>query len=77
MVRSRAHSNATSVLVDAVSFSTPLQAADRPSIWRIQSTVTSSISVNAGLDCQASPITPSPELSKSPSTLAKVPFDGK
>ena len=34
--RSRAHSSATSVLVDAVSLITPLHASDRPSIWRIQ-----------------------------------------
>ena len=62
MVRSRAQSSATSVLVDAVSWMTPLHASDRPSIWRIQSVTTSSSSVSAGLDCQASPSTPSPVL---------------
>ena len=52
--------SATSVLVEAVSWITPLQAGDKPSIRRSQSVTTSSISVTAGLDCHESPITPSP-----------------
>ncbi len=52
--------SATSVLVEAVSWITPLHAGDKPSICRSQSVTTSSISVTAGLDCHESPITPSP-----------------
>ena len=54
--------SATSVLVEAVSWITPLQAGESPSICRSQSVTTSSISVTAGLDCQESPITPRPVL---------------
>ena len=50
------------MLVDAVSWITPLHAADKPTIWRSQPVVISSTSVKAGLDCQASPSTPSPVL---------------
>ena len=62
MVRSRAQSSATSVLVEAVSWITPLHASDRPTICRIQSVTTSSSSVSAGLDCQDRPSTPRPVL---------------
>ena len=48
------------MLVEAVSWITPLQAGESPTIWRSQSVTTSSISVTAGLDCHESPITPSP-----------------
>ena len=76
-LRSRAQIRATSVLVDAVSWMTPLQASDRPIICRIQSQTTSSSSVSAGLDCHESPSTPSPVLRKSPSTLARAPLRGE
>ena len=62
LVFSRAHSSAMSVLVDAVSWITPLHASESPSIWRSQSVATSSTSVSAGLDCHARPSTPSPVL---------------
>ena len=62
VVRSRAHSSATSVQLDAVSWMTPLHASDRPTICRIQSVATSSTSVRAGLDCHDSPSTPRPVL---------------
>ena len=61
--------SATSVLVEAVSWITPLQAGESPSICRSQSVTTSSISVTAGLDCHESPITPSPVLTMS----ARIP----
>ena len=60
------------MLVDAVSWITPLQALESPSIWRSQSVVTSSTSVSAGLDCHARPSVPSPVLARSPSTLESV-----
>ena len=48
VVFSRAQSKATSpVLVDAVSWMTPLHAVDRPTIWRTQSVTVSSSSVSA------------------------------
>ena len=56
--------SATSVLVEAVSWITPLQAGERPTICRSQSVTTSSTSVTAGLDCHESPITPKPVLTK-------------
>ncbi len=66
LARSRAHSSAMRVLVDAVSWMTPLHASESPSIWRIQSVTTSSSSVSAGLDCH-----------ERPSTLESGAFDGK
>ena len=51
---------ATRVLVDAVSWITPLQASDRPAIRRNQSVTTSSSSVSAGQDCQVRPSVPRP-----------------
>ena len=57
------------MLVEAVSWITPLQAGESPSICRSQSVTTSSISVTAGLDCHESPITPSPVLTMS----ARIP----
>ena len=62
MRRSRAQSSASSVLVEAVSWITPSQAGDSPTIWRSQPVATSSSSVSAGLDCQARPSTPRPVL---------------
>ncbi len=59
---SRAQISATSVLVEAVSWITPLQASDRLTICRTQSTTTSSSSVKAGLACQDRPSAPSPVL---------------
>ena len=50
------------MLEDAVSWMTPLHASDRPTICRIQSVVTSSTSVSAGLDCHDRPRTPRPVL---------------
>jgi hypothetical protein len=58
----RLFKSAINVLVDAVSAMTPFHASDKPTIWRSQSTVTSSSSVSAGLDCQARPSTPRPVL---------------
>ena len=60
--RSRAQMSATSVQVEAVSWMTPLQVSERPTIWRTQSVTTSSSSVSAGLLCQESPSTPRPVL---------------
>jgi hypothetical protein len=77
VLRSRAQSRATSVLVDAVSWMTPRKVSGRPNIWRVQSQTTSSSSVSAGLDCQESPSTPRPLLRKSPSTEAGEVLDGK
>ena len=69
--------SATSVLVEAVSWITPLQAEDSPSICRSQSVTTSSTSVTAGLDCHESPITPSPVLTRSPRIPAGSALAGK
>jgi hypothetical protein len=57
VVRSRAQIKAINVVVEAVSWITPLHASDSPSISRIQSVTTSSSSVSAGLDCHARPST--------------------
>ena len=56
---------------------TPLHPPDSPTIWRIQSSTTSSSSVTAGLDCHDSPSTPSPVLTRSPSTPAGSALAGK
>ena len=69
--------SATSVLVEAVSWITPLQAGESPSICRSQSVTTSSISVTAGLDCHESPITPSPVLTRSARMPAGSALAGK
>jgi hypothetical protein len=50
------------VLVEAVSWITPLHSDDSPIIWRTHPTTTSSSSVSAGLDCHDRPSTPSPVL---------------
>ena len=57
--------------------SRPTSARTSPSIWRHQSRHTSSSSVSAGLACQLSPSCPRPVLTRSPSTAAGRPFDGK
>ena len=77
VARSRAQSSATSVLVEAVSWMTPLHASDSPTICRIQSHTTSSSSVSAGLDCQRGRATPSPVLRRSPSTPASSAVRGE
>ena len=77
VARSRAQISATNVLVEAVSWITPLQPADSPTIWRSQSVATSSISVTAGLDCQDRPSTPRPVLTRSPRMPAFSALAGK
>ncbi len=77
MARSRAQISATRVEVDAVSWITPRQAGDSPTIWRTQSVATSSISVTAGEDCQDRPSTPSPVLARSPRMPAGSALAGK
>jgi hypothetical protein len=55
LLRSRAQINAHSVAVEAVSWMTPSNVSGNPTIWRNQSTTTSSISVAAGLVSQFMP----------------------
>ena len=66
-----------SVAVEAVSCTTPANAAGSPIIWRSQSITTSSTSVAAGDVCQLMPCAPSPAAARSPSTEARLVFEGK
>ena len=65
------------MLVEAVSWMTPLKAGESPSICLSQSVTTSSTSVTAGLDCHESPITPSPVETRSPRIPACSALAGK
>jgi hypothetical protein len=74
---------ATSVAEDAESWMTPPPApvernrCGRSSRWASQSIITVSSSVQAGLVAQSMPCTPSPELTRSPSTLGPEVLAGK
>ena len=61
----------------AVSWMTPDQAGESPTIWRSQSITTSSISVAAGDVCQLIPCTPSPDARMSARTDAYAVLEGK
>jgi hypothetical protein len=68
--RSRAHSSAVSVAVEAESWITPVNDSGSPTMRRSHSITTSSTSVAAGLVCQLIPWAPSPAAARSPSTEA-------
>ncbi len=76
-MRSRAQSRAQNVAVLALSWMTPLNAAERPSIWRSQSMMTFSTSVAAGLVCQLMHWGPRPAATRSASTDDRSVFEGK